>query len=1138
MLTGQGGITVKTNIFMKSILRQPVRTLFMAVLIGVAAFAFVARAAEFVVVRGEIRRVEGLFPSIGVLTPIDPQDFTVDHDVTHAAEIIAASPHLAFEDRRVFAQGVLHDRRNIVSHVIRNQVEIMVPFMEHLDIKVMDQYFYGVVRNEPQLVRMGDMYFFQLRIEVDGHIVGDPRALRKETQVFTNEQGQTATLSAVEIFFLPLTAQEAELYRQGLFDPLCGVVVGGRYVFRGVVWNLFTRFLRPLGGEDGLRFVERPLPGGMYGTTFFELAIVDDLRGDDLIFTVDASDRSVVDEALASIQDDIYLADMNLSSVTVVGTKDMTTIPRFTNPRHAQLTRVYGGRWLNYDDHINANPVALIPGSLAVRSNLRVGETFTITLRNNPRPGWIDRETNSRWSMGIEGWWESAYRGWWGLSSGDDWRYAETYELELEVVGVYWFFPPDGHYDNFSDNEIFIPASLIPEGFGWEGMPLLTGMYSFNLTSARHEAAFLRANSAAIEALGFNVGFLASDFFIFDAAMAPTRASIAINLAVFSAVSVLLFVLVIFLYLRQWSRALAIVRALGQPTNAAMRHFFAPVFCIWVPAIAVGAVAGWFFSLAQAESTLVAAMGEAYIDPSIGLFIALAGGMVLLVVAGVISSGYRVASRPVLEQIQGTVQKVRRVKALPDTGSVPEFVKPTVGFPMSMPLKTTPGAAFRAGYRHMLRRIWRSPVKSLLATVLALFFVISLGWMNHTIHFTEAEIDRFMDTTVIAADLVRSAGETYLITPGFESAYIGQVAVDTMLYSGFVQGAYLEAVWRWGGFYSYFEEEAMYISTSFLGVSCIDGFVAENTRTPFDDQLGVLGDSMEIEFIPGFNSDDFGFTPGSPMPLVVRQSAMDSLGLALGDIIGLYDTATTGIGVAAEGIPIHLVYGEVVGYFTGGLDRAIDIHNQPISLVMPRDFLRYKFQEYSLYIILDGWDRIGILAYATARFYIDPARNRELDRLPDLVYAQISPNMLGRLVRPVPLELLIHDDIIQMVVEPMERNLALLRTLYPISIVVAIVLGFGMSLLTMLTGIKNAAIMRVLGLSRPKTLLSLWGEQVMVCVSGVAISLVTLHVIGVGVSMTPVMLAGMYMAGAALGGVLGALIISARSPLELLQVKE
>ena len=1129
---------MKTNIFMKSILRQPVRTLVFAVLIGIAAFAFVARAAEYVIVNNEIRRFEGLFPSIGVLAPVNPENFTDGHNAYQAAGIIAASPLLAFEDRRVFTQGVLHGRRNTVSHHMPR--DFMVPGLEHIDIKVIDHYFYGTVINEPRLVRLDDMNFLMTLIDVDEHVVGDPMSLRAGTRVFTNERGQTVTVSSRTNFFLPLTPRETELYRQELFNPLGSLAPGEKFMFRGIVRDVSGRdigdenirwYLRPLGAEDGLRLTERPVLGWA-GSTIFDLYIKEEIRDENLVFYVNASDGAALDAMLYHLRDDLYLADMNLSSVTVVGTADMTAIPRFTNPNHARLLHENGGRWLCHDDHVNANPVAVIPGRLATRSGLQVGDFFTITLRSNPRPAWIDRDTNSPWSLGTEGWWDSTSRGWWGLAETSHWRNAETYELTLEVAGIYWFFPPVGSINNFTDNEIFIPASLIPEGFGWCSMPLLTGMYSFTLNSARYQNEFVRQNGGAIEELGFTVGFLPSGFDVFVVAMAPTRTSIAINLAVFSAVSVLILTLVIFMYIKQWSKALAIVRALGMPTAAAMRRFFTPVFFIWVPAITVGAVAGWFFSLSQAGAALadVRAVGEeAYVNASVGLFLALFAGIVFLAVAGVISAGFVTAARPVLEQIQGNVQKVKKTKVIPVAAAPTDFSLPRRGFSTGGPLPTTNRAAITAGFRHITRRILRTPVKSVLAMVLALFFVISLSWMNHTIHFTEAEIARFMDTTVITADIVRHADDSRPIEHGFAHAYIGQDVIDALLHSGFVLDAYLEAVWLWGGVGG--------ITSTFLGVSCLDGFVAENTRTPLDTQLGVLGDSMEIALAPGFT--DFVFTPGQPVPVVMRQSTMAYLGLEFGDTIVLYDASTTvRYTMGARWAHLALVgdsYGTIVGYFTGGLNRAVN-RDDNVSVIVPESFLRHAFADHPFFVV-EGWN-IGAITYRTARFYINPARNRELDRLPDIAAAQLSANLANSRLGTVQLELLVHDDILSTVVEPMEQNLALLRTLYPISIVVAIVLGFGLSLLIMLMNIKNAAIMRVLGIPKAKTRFSLWIEQVIVCADGAIIGLVVLIIIGVGLGAMPLALAGVYFTGAALGSAVGAFIISAKPPLELLQVRE
>jgi ABC-type lipoprotein release transport system permease subunit len=1124
---------MRRNVFLVSVLRQPVRTLVLAVLIGVAAFAFIARAAEYIIVSNEIDRIEAFSRSIGVFSPIDPQNFTEGHDVTYAAAVVAASPHVAFEDRRVFTQGVFSDRQNLVAiktpFSYRFPYSFLVPHYEDMGIKVMDHYFYAIAVTTPRLVLFGEQHYMIVTLDVDGHLVGDPRALRDTDIVFVPERGQAVSLTSREQFRLPITPQEAELYSQGLFNPLGGVEFGGRYLFRANVhgvpdpYNPRRWHLRPLGGDDGVRRVMVPRPGAHL--SYMEAhAIVPELRGENLVFYVATDDTAAYHAMIERISDDLALLAENLSSVTVVGTADMSAIPRFQSPIHARLLRVDGGRWLDHNDHVNANPVAVMPVNLAIRNNLQVGETFTITLRDNPRPDWIDRETTSGWSRGIEGWWDSAYHGWWGLTSYENWRELPTFELELEVVGVYMFSPPVGSVHNFSANEIFIPASLIPEGFGWDDAPLLTGMYSFVLNSPRHEEAFINQNSEAFAAMGFEVAFLPNDFEFFQNAVAPIRTSLTINLVAFSIVSILILALVIFGYIRQWSKSLAIVRALGLPTGVAMRRFFAPVLYIWLPAIAIGAVVAWFFALYQAQNSLAAFGGEiGYADVGIGIFFALLIGTALLATLGVGIGGARLARRPVLEQLQGVVQK-RQKTTVPDSVPVGEITLKKVE---PKRLATSRRKALSTAFRHMRRRILRAPVKSALAVLLALFFALSLGWINHTIIFNEGEVERLFNTTIITADIVRATDGH----PMFENAPIRQDVLDQVLYSGFVQDAYVEGVWFWGNI-----DHTLY--STLLGVSCIEGFVENNTLTPLDAQIGVEGESLEITFAEGFGMIDFILGEGRPIPVVVRYSALEVLEVGLGDAVSINDTAMPWVLIDGEWVQEthrHVAQAQIVGYFTGGISRAVNSMDD-IHAVVPEQFLRNEFSEHWT-LEPEGWG-IGALTYKTARLYLDPARNRELSRLPELMTTQLAGNHLGRNFGAFPLEILIHDELLRIVIEPMERNVAFLRVLYPLSIAAAVVLGLGLSLLTMLHNAKNAAIMRILGASRRTTRFALGVEQVLICIIGVIVGLVVLFAMGASVSITPFMLAAVYFTSALLGTAVGTFVISMRAPLDLLQVRE
>ena len=58
---------MKQRVFLKSTLRQPVRTIFLLLLIGVIAFAFATRTGEYLLIRQEVAEAGSYYRSIGTL---------------------------------------------------------------------------------------------------------------------------------------------------------------------------------------------------------------------------------------------------------------------------------------------------------------------------------------------------------------------------------------------------------------------------------------------------------------------------------------------------------------------------------------------------------------------------------------------------------------------------------------------------------------------------------------------------------------------------------------------------------------------------------------------------------------------------------------------------------------------------------------------------------------------------------------------------------------------------------------------------------------------------------------------------------------------------------------------------------------
>ena len=1106
---------MNNNIFFKSVLRQPIRAFIISILIGAAAFAFVARATEFVVVRGELTRIEAFYRAVGVLSPLRTNNFTTDHDVTRALDIVEGSRHVAISDTRRFTQGVLAGRLNLAAQY---QWDYFNPALNDIDIPVLDHYFIGFLAASPRLTSPHDSPRIVALIAVEELLVGDPSVLRDGDLVFTNELGQTTTIRQTrQLMYLYITYEEARLFEQGLWNPFeglwCssyGLVFEERALFRATpqyalftgwdAWAGFIWYLRALTGDDGfVRALDyNPRAWGGYNPLFN----VNRTGAEDLTFFVREADTTALDATFKYLYDTFALLAENQSTVTVVDTRDMTAMPRFTDHRVTRLldTPAFpAGRFLTYEDY--GRPVAVVPLSLAVRRGLHVGETFTITLRDNPRPAWIDTPTNSVWARGVENWWDNSPSGWWGMTYGahENWRDFPTYELELTVVGVYVFTPPFFH--NFTSAEIFIPAGVIPESFGWDDAPQLTGMYSFVLDSPRSQEAFMRETHSALYALGFATMFMPNGFEHLAAATDPIRMSITVNLLVFGVASALILAFVVFLYLRGWRKSVAIAQALGTPRGKVLRQLFTPVIVFWVPSMILGSALAWFFAISQAEAALAAiAAYEAEVLPEISLLLGFGGLLIAFVLAGICIGGYGIVRRPVLVQLQGGAQKRSKTKYI-DPGTAPQNF--TMGN-FCLPAASTPGgigAVLRANMRHSIRHIFRTPVKTALALLLASIFVFSLGWLDNTIRFTEAEVIRLWDTTVVDAEIFRVIEDETTDT-GWP-ANISHTAWNAVVFSGFFGDAYLETV-SW-------TETSM-----FMGVSHLEGLIAENTKTPVDEQLGVLCADMEIEFMPGFGPEDFIYIPGAPIPLVVRRG-MD-----------VPQNVWHGSG--------YIEYTQVIGVFDGGLLRAVNQFGEVSPMhIMPFESHHAIFSGSPMFY--GSWS-LGTYfpPLMTARFTINPSRNRDIDQLRDLMQAALDNNYLG-VLGTVPLQLFIDDDVIHSVIAPMEQNLSLLRVLYPIAIGVAFLLALGLSLLSMLQNAKNAAIMRVLGKPRVASQVMLCAEQLMVCVSGVLIGILVLF-IAVSVGVQPVILAGVYFGGAVIGSAIGAFVISMRAPLDLLQVRE
>ena len=125
-------------------------------------------------------------------------------------------------------------------------------------------------------------------------------------------------------------------------------------------------------------------------------------------------------------------------------------------------------------------------------------------------------------------------------------------------------------------------------------------------------------------------------------------------------------------------------------------------------------------------------------------------------------------------------------------------------------------------------------------------------------------------------------------------------------------------------------------------------------------------------------------------------------------------------------------------------------------------------------------------------------------------------------------------------VEPLERSNTLLRVLYPVVQVLAVVAAGALASLLVVQCGREISILRVLGLPRRRTVGSIAAGQLLPALTGLCLGLliVLLLLPGVSAPRSLVLQLILYTSGCLAGAGVTAFIVTKKNPLELLQIKE
>lgn len=797
------------------------------------------------------------------------------------------------------------------------------------------------------------------------------------------------------------------------------------------------------------------------------------------------------DESVAAryIDADALLQERNRHAVCAVTTADMSAMP--LAQESAKDFYLEDGRWPNREDNENKTPVCAVSKEFADVRGLRVGDTLRLTLQNRA----------------------ATYYGYTTDADEDTWETDEKTDLELEIVGIYGRLYGGAinnpGFANLSSrsNMIYIPDGCMPESYAKE-QQTDEGSFSFVLTSPKVKDAFVQETADELKALGITCTFVENNWESYYASAKGIEQGARYNFAVFATVLVFALAAVAFLYTWQRKREVAIARALGVPASAAAFAACFPMILLGAAAVLAGGISAWHYGITQAQRTLeeLASGGRADLN-----VLWLAGICLLLwlaLSAALLAGSHVYARKPVLQILQGNPagENGRRNEdeepAGVYSGDAPEgaFSLPE-GMESAASLRRCGqgrASVFPAMARFLWRHIRRFSMRSVCALLAAAVFVTASGWLSLSIKSSERKLDQLYASTTVEAEIVKK-NESMTVS-GSGGAYIHRSTVEQLMDTGFVEDVYLEAAAEFDlgkglGPVSLRKKPV-------LGVADMEQLLAKDWNS-----------GVQIQYFEGYGSEMFGqeCTQSEDGALegavfvVVPESVWETLKLKPGDWLSIAVSSGN-----------RMITGcRVAGYYTGQFGGMEDVILMPLALM---EFL----EEDSL-------------NYLTAQFTLDSAKNRELADFRGEAEGIVEASGAGELA----LSFVLWDNELKQVVEPMEKNIRLMKLLYPIANLVSFIIAGGLAVLLLFQRRREAAILRVLGVGVVPVRLTLAVELAVLNFVGIALGLCLIYAV-TGDASLPAMgiAAGAYFAGGLIGAAAGTGLVTNAKPLALLQARE
>lgn len=1079
----------------KSNIRRPLKSILLLTILLVSSNLFISSISQFYIVNREVDNIGRYYRSVGYLVPIDYNYY----DAKDVQRLITDDPMMAYENGIRQTTGLI-DGLYTHNKSSRTRSQIIGEYS-------FDLVFIGEIKEAYKSRSAENIYEGSLlNTKVIDILGGVPDYIESDLFYKDFQEHHIAFLShSIE------TGEKNDYINDDIIDELYELNPGKKYIFRSELANKF-----------GSGTFAKPLYEG--GPLYIELDDSGEIDWDNPEFKI--------------IKDEIDFINQNIISYSTIGTEDMTGMPEVQDGSKDYY--LIDGRWIDNRDNENKNRVVVINQLLAEMYELKIGDKLQIKMRDSEYGSVLRSEKDKK-----------------------EWRTYNTNDtMSFEIVGLYESNVFKGYHKN-----IYIPESTIPKELGRynkgidEPIPVYPYLYNFVLRNSEDESAFIEKYREPIEELGFELKFVVNNIDTFLNSSASIKRSSMISFSLFSILLIIVQGFVVHIYIEGHKLNYAIERSLGIPSKITGKHLIQPLILLGALASTIGGYIGYNTALEKSNELLasIPSSMERIVSSDFGIqyFILFITLSLIPLVAILYLRSRQLKNQSVIDLINNNKRKKDKVEDLEmvkattistveyyeekeSTETVKSIDKEVKKEEKEIRRNKEEHILIKDGKKalnnYFLNHALRSKVSSILLIVLAGVFAFSLLWMNYLTIKNNDMMGKAYKEYTITADIVPK--DSSITNEG--TGPISKSHVDNLSETGLVKDYNAIALMIYDELYikrddvikkyEVGEKDKVHFYTY------EPSFRVEASNKPYNSDEGTMRFS-NLNFMEGYSLEDFereytvDYTDPRNLkvldekgevffPVLVSSKAMEHFDLELGDKI-LLKPDSNYLRLVVE------AYGTVVGSFEG-VNR-ISTANR-YTMVDEKELFIYPISA------LESLEHTTY--YSKVELIFNPEKNKELMGRKEELKNILSSNHanLGGM------NLNFWDGELINVLEPLERNLSLIKILYPVTFVLSILMAGILAFMMVLRRTLDVSILRILGVKNKEVSWNLFRENlilVLIGISAACISILLITAKSFQIDLTKyVMVSGGYLSGTIAGLFLGIRKVTNKKPLEMLQVKE